>query len=306
MCARTLPPLQARLQRPLPRLRGRTDARDREGATNRKFRLGTHPPPHPSPASGGGSSPAAGKVAHRQRRQQQARLMFMMSSGGLTAASCSRARTRSSPGPPAAWSAWRESGRAAGFDRADRLRHGRHLDRRLAFRRRARAHVRDRGGGRAHARADDAHSHGRGRRRLDPALRRRALPRRPDSAGANPGPRSYRRGGPLTVTDANVMVGKLIPDFFPKIFGPAQNEPLDDEAVRDSVRRARAERSAGARRGDRGRLHPDRGREHGERDQEDLGAARLRRHPLHAQLLRRRRRPARLPGRRRARHDRRS
>ena len=54
----------------------------------------------------------------------------------------------------------------------------------------------------------------------------------PDSAGANPGPKCYRRGGPLTVTDANVMVGKLMPDFFPKIFGPRQNEPLDADAVR--------------------------------------------------------------------------
>ena len=54
----------------------------------------------------------------------------------------------------------------------------------------------------------------------------------PDSAGANPGPKCYRRGGPLAVTDANVMVGKLIPDFFPKIFGPSQNQPLDAHAVR--------------------------------------------------------------------------
>jgi 5-oxoprolinase (ATP-hydrolysing) len=54
----------------------------------------------------------------------------------------------------------------------------------------------------------------------------------PDSAGANPGPCCYRRGGPLAVTDANVMVGKLLPDFFPKIFGPERNEPLDTEAVR--------------------------------------------------------------------------
>jgi 5-oxoprolinase (ATP-hydrolysing) len=53
----------------------------------------------------------------------------------------------------------------------------------------------------------------------------------PDSAGANPGPTCYRRGGPLAVTDANVMVGKLLPDFFPKIFGPQQNQPLDDKAV---------------------------------------------------------------------------
>ncbi len=54
----------------------------------------------------------------------------------------------------------------------------------------------------------------------------------PDSAGANPGPACYRNGGPLAVTDANVMVGKLIPEFFPSIFGPRQNEPLDIEVVR--------------------------------------------------------------------------
>src|SRR5947199_114807 len=42
----------------------------------------------------------------------------------------------------------------------------------------------------------------------------------PASAGANPGPASYRRGGPLTVTDCNVMVGKLDPELFPKVFGP--------------------------------------------------------------------------------------
>ncbi|MEJ8474665.1 hydantoinase B/oxoprolinase family protein [Roseibium algae] len=54
----------------------------------------------------------------------------------------------------------------------------------------------------------------------------------PDSAGANPGPSCYRRGGPLTVTDANLMTGKLAPDFFPKIFGPNRDEPLDDIAVK--------------------------------------------------------------------------
>ena len=53
----------------------------------------------------------------------------------------------------------------------------------------------------------------------------------PDSAGASPGPACYRRGGPLTVTDANVMVGKLVPEFFPKIFGPQQDQPLDAEVV---------------------------------------------------------------------------
>ncbi|NKX43772.1 hydantoinase B/oxoprolinase family protein [Roseicyclus persicicus] len=54
----------------------------------------------------------------------------------------------------------------------------------------------------------------------------------PDSAGANPGPACYRRGGPLTVTDANVMLGKLRPEFFPKVFGPGQDEALDADVVR--------------------------------------------------------------------------
>ncbi len=53
----------------------------------------------------------------------------------------------------------------------------------------------------------------------------------PDSAGADPGPACYRRGGPLTVTDANVMLGKLHPEFFPAIFGPDQDQPLDREVV---------------------------------------------------------------------------
>src|SRR5436190_426009 len=56
----------------------------------------------------------------------------------------------------------------------------------------------------------------------------------PDSAAANPGPKCYRRGGPLALTDANVMVGKLIPELFPKIFGPQQNLPLDAAAVREA------------------------------------------------------------------------
>ena len=54
----------------------------------------------------------------------------------------------------------------------------------------------------------------------------------PESAGANPGPVSYRRGGPLAVTDANVMVGKVQPRYFPSVFGPAANETLDADAVR--------------------------------------------------------------------------
>jgi 5-oxoprolinase (ATP-hydrolysing) len=53
----------------------------------------------------------------------------------------------------------------------------------------------------------------------------------PESAGAVPGPACYRRGGPLTVTDCNVMLGKVRPEFFPALFGPAGDAPLDADAV---------------------------------------------------------------------------
>ena len=53
----------------------------------------------------------------------------------------------------------------------------------------------------------------------------------PQSAGANPGPASYRRGGPLAVTDANVMVGKIQPRYFPHVFGPNADEALSHDAA---------------------------------------------------------------------------
>ncbi len=55
----------------------------------------------------------------------------------------------------------------------------------------------------------------------------------PQSAGADPGPASYRQGGPLTVTDCNLMVGKLQPEVFPAVFGPNGDEPLNLEVVRE-------------------------------------------------------------------------
>ncbi len=54
----------------------------------------------------------------------------------------------------------------------------------------------------------------------------------PDSAGANPGPACYRRGGPLAVTDCNVMLGRIQPAYFPKVFGPKGGEALDARAVK--------------------------------------------------------------------------
>jgi 5-oxoprolinase (ATP-hydrolysing) len=62
----------------------------------------------------------------------------------------------------------------------------------------------------------------------------------PDSAGALPGPACYRRGGPLTVTDANVLLGKVHPKYFPAVFGPAGNERLDDAVVREKFAELKA------------------------------------------------------------------
>lgn len=53
----------------------------------------------------------------------------------------------------------------------------------------------------------------------------------PESAGAHPGPTCYCKGGPLTVTDANLALGRLLPQYFPKIFGPDKKQPLDKPAT---------------------------------------------------------------------------
>ncbi|KAG5849832.1 hypothetical protein ANANG_G00075880 [Anguilla anguilla] len=58
----------------------------------------------------------------------------------------------------------------------------------------------------------------------------------PESAGAHPGPACYRKGGPLTVTDANLALGRLLPAYFPRIFGPGEDEPLSSE---DTMKRFR-------------------------------------------------------------------
>ena len=63
----------------------------------------------------------------------------------------------------------------------------------------------------------------------------------PESAGANPGPACYRRGGPLTVTDCNVLLGKLNPDHFPSVFGPDGDQPLDAAVVREKFRHLAAQ-----------------------------------------------------------------
>jgi 5-oxoprolinase (ATP-hydrolysing) len=160
------------------------------------------------------------------------RLMFMMSSGGLTAAKLFQGKNAILSGPAGGVVGMAESGREAGlgrligFDMGGTSTDVSHFDGEYE-----RAFETEVAGVRMRAPIMLIHTVAAGGGSIlhfDGARFRVG----PDSAGANPGPACYRRGGPLAVTDANVMVGKLIPDFFPKIFGPAQNLALDADAVR--------------------------------------------------------------------------
>ncbi|BCP54454.1 5-oxoprolinase [Kaistia sp. 32K] len=160
------------------------------------------------------------------------RLMFMMSSGGLTAAELFQGKDAILSGPAGGVVAAVETARQAGFGQV------------IGF---------DMGG----TSTDVSHYDGAYERSFETevaGVRMRAPMMRihtvaagggsilhfeagrfrvgPDSAGADPGPAGYRRGGPLTVTDANIMTGKLRPEHFPKIFGPSRDQPLDADAVR--------------------------------------------------------------------------
>jgi 5-oxoprolinase (ATP-hydrolysing) len=155
----------------------------------------------------------------------RAHCMFMMSSGGLTAADCSRARTPSCPARPAAWSAWSRPAAHRRLRQGHRLRHGRHLDRRRHYDGDfERAFDTEVAGVRMRAPMMRIHTVAAGGGSILHLMG--PLPRRPGLAGANPGPACYRRGGPLTVTDANVMLGKLNP-ILPRDLRPGQDQPLD-------------------------------------------------------------------------------
>ncbi len=161
-----------------------------------------------------------------------ARLMFMMSSGGLTAADLFQGKDAILSGPAGGVVGMAETGRAAGFARLIGFDMGgtstdvSHFDGEYE-----RAFETEVAGVRMRAPMMLIHTVAAGGGSIlhfDGARFRVG----PDSAGANPGPKCYRRGGPLALTDANVMAGKLIPEFFPKIFGPRQDQPLDAAAVR--------------------------------------------------------------------------
>ncbi len=184
-------------------------------------------PSAPSRLVGEGRSPRGGA-------ENATRLMFMMSSGGLTAAELFQGKDAILSGPAGGVVGMAQTGLEAGFD---------HL---IGF---------DMGG----TSTDVSHYDGEYERTFETevaGVRMRApmmlihtvaagggsilhfdgarFRVGPDSAGANPGPKCYRRGGPLAVTDANVMLGKLMPEYFPHIFGPHQDQALDSDAVREA------------------------------------------------------------------------
>ncbi|UDQ89777.1 hydantoinase B/oxoprolinase family protein [Xanthobacter autotrophicus] len=176
---------------------------------------------------------SGGKEATAGETEGEAiRLMFMMSSGGLTAADLFQGKDALLSGPAGGVVGAAETGALAGFDRIIGFDMGGtstdvcHYDGELET-----AFDTEVAGVRIRAPMMRIHTVAAGGGSIlhyDGARFRVG----PDSAGANPGPACYRRGGPLAVTDANVMLGKLIPDYFPKIFGPAQDQPLDAEVVR--------------------------------------------------------------------------
>jgi 5-oxoprolinase (ATP-hydrolysing) len=171
-------------------------------------------------------------VDHVASELRDVRLMFMQSNGGLTDAYNFRGRDAILSGPAGGVVGMARTSTAAGFDRV------------IGF---------DMGG----TSTDVSHYAGSFERELETlvaGVRMRAPMMSihtvaagggsilhfdgsryrvgPDSAGAHPGPASYRHGGPLTITDANVMLGRIQPDFFPHVFGEEGTQPLDAGVVR--------------------------------------------------------------------------
>ncbi|MER9597596.1 hydantoinase B/oxoprolinase family protein [Mesorhizobium sp. M0244] len=214
-------------------LKGEMSAKPTEGVISEGTATTSNPVDPTPPGGFAATLPSRGR--------ETARLMFMMSSGGLTAADMFQGKDALLSGPAGGVVGMVETAKLAGFGKV------------IGF---------DMGG----TSTDVAHYDGDYERTFDTevaGVRIRAPMMRihtvaagggsilhyeagrfragPDSAGANPGPAAYRRGGPLAVTDANVMLGKLQPEFFPAIFGPGQDEPLDVQTVREKFTALAAE-----------------------------------------------------------------
>ncbi|MGO9419583.1 hydantoinase B/oxoprolinase family protein [Roseiarcus sp.] len=161
-----------------------------------------------------------------------AQVMFMMSSGGLTSAGLFAGKDAILSGPAGGVVAMARTAASAGFSRVIGFDMGgtstdvAHFDGRFE-----RAFETEVAGVRMRAPMMKIHTVAAGGGSIlffDGARYRVG----PDSAGAVPGPAAYGHGGPLAVTDANLMTGKLIPDLFPKVFGPHGDAQLDADVVR--------------------------------------------------------------------------
>ncbi len=170
-----------------------------------------------------------------------ARLMFMQSSGGLTSAALFKGKDSILSGPAGGIVGMVQTAGAAGFDRIIGFdMGGTSTDVSHYAGEYERAFETQVAGVRMRAPMMSIHTVAAGGGSIlhfDGARFRVG----PDSAGANPGPAAYRRGGPLAVTDANVMLGKVQPRFFPKVFGPAANEALDRDVVAERFGQLAAE-----------------------------------------------------------------
>ncbi|MEM9436773.1 MAG: hydantoinase B/oxoprolinase family protein, partial [Pseudomonadota bacterium] len=158
-------------------------------------------------------------------------LLFMQSNGGLADASAFQGKDAILSGPAGGIVGMVETGRAAGFERLIGFDMGgtstdvSHYA--GAYERTFETEV---AGVRMRAPMMDIHTVAAGGGSIC-TYRDGRFQVGPESAGADPGPAAYRRGGPITVTDCNVMLGKLQPAHFPPVFGLGGDEPLDREAV---------------------------------------------------------------------------
>ncbi len=172
------------------------------------------------------------------------RLMFMMSSGGLTSADLFQGKDAILSGPAGGVVGMVRTAEAAGFDRligfdmggtsTDVCHYAGALERVFET---------ETAGIRLRAPMMDIHTVAAGGGSIL-SFRDGRYQVGPESAGANPGPACYRNGGPLTVTDCNVMLGRISPRHFPAVFGPDGNQPLDAEAVREKFGRIAGEIAA--------------------------------------------------------------
>ena len=160
------------------------------------------------------------------------RLMFMQSNGGLTDARLFQGRDAILSGPAGGIVGMAQTAEAAGFDHVIGFdMGGTSTDVSHYAGRYERSFETEVAGVRMRAPMMDIHTVAAGGGSIC-SFRDGRFQVGPESAGADPGPAAYRRGGPLTVTDCNVFLGKLSPDHFPHVFGPEGKDPLDVAATR--------------------------------------------------------------------------